>query len=213
MTRKSDREKVSRPQEDRYREFAQYYTICWNATEAYERCSWTKTKDRRSSQSSATTMLKNLSVQRHIAEIQMEQRKRYAATAEAVIQEWARVAFSDIANYVEWQDGNMSFKDSSALDENTSRAIETLEIRTQVSESGRHTTTYKAKLWNKLTALEALSKHFGLYLPEKHDVNLSYGTVNVPALAAREDWMDVIRQEIGHVNGSTGAAKTGMESE
>lgn len=211
MARNPYAEKVTATQRNRYREFAQHFTLCWNATEAYERCSWTKMKDRRSAQSGGTSMLRNIHVQAAIAEVQLQQRARYEATADKVIQEWARIAFSDITNYVEWKDGKIKYKDSAVLDENTSRPIETFEIRTRVSESGHETTTYRAKLWNKITALEALSKHFGLYVPEKHDVNVNYGTVNVPALAARDDWMEVVRQEISHVNGN-GTAKAGMES-
>lgn len=168
-----DREKISLQQHDRYEEFAQHYTLCWNACEAYERCSWTQTTNRRSSQSASTSMLKNKHVQAAIAKIQVEQRKRYEATAERVIQEWAVIAFSNISNYVEWKDGKIKLKDSALLDETISRPIESLEIRTRVTESGAEVTTCKAKLWNKIAALEALSKHFGLYVPEKHDVNIT----------------------------------------
>lgn len=189
---------------DRFQEFVAHYTVTMNPSKAYRLCSWTTLKSSSAVSTAAHKLLAEPEVQEEIEAAMEERRKRLEVDADRVVLEQARIAFSDIRNYIEWQDGQIVFKEDSLLDENVSRAVEVLEVTERTYVSGDHSRRTRVKLYSKTAALESLMKHLGLYT-ERHEVNVNYGTVEVPALANREDWIDVVKQEIDNGDGNTGA--------
>lgn len=198
--------------EQKYREFAQQYLFDFKAVAAYRRCNFKVGEAKQSDSASASKLLSNPEVQEYIRELAEERQRRLEVKVDRIVEEQARIGFADIRNYFEWDAGEIRLKDSAMLDENASRAIERLEMTTYESPSGEVTKRVKIKLHSKSAALESLAKHLGMYT-EKHQVEVKYGTVAVPATTSPKDWMDVIRQEIEHVSGTNGSAQNGVESQ
>lgn len=82
---------------------------------------------------------------------QNELRDLSQVTAQAVLNEYAKIAFADIGNFVEFDNNTVTLKDSSGVD--TSMISEV-----QSTQHG-----VKIKLHNKQTALEALGKSLGMF--------------------------------------------------
>lgn len=115
----------------------------------------------------ASRLLKNV----HVAAEISRRRARIAARAEVaqadVLREWAIIAFSDIRNYVSiGQDGKFVVDDSRMPVEAT-KAIQEITQDVIVGRDGAFTTKTRIKLHSKTTALDALSKHLGLFEADK----------------------------------------------
>lgn len=187
--------------EQKYREFAAQYFMDFKPVAAYRRCKFKVGGPKASDSAAASKLLATPEVQQYIEELASERQRRLEVKVDRVVQEQARIAFSDIADYFEWDSDDIRLKPSAMLDPHASRCIERLDMVTYEKPSGEVTRRVKIKLHSKTAALEALAKYLGMYT-EKHDVSVNYGTVNVPAMTSPQDWMEVVRQEIAHVNGS-----------
>jgi phage terminase small subunit len=90
---------------------------------------------------------------------------RLDVTAERVLQEYARLAFSDMSRIVEWDDaGKMQAKPSTGLSEDDPSAI------AEILASASTNYVYRIKLHDKKPVLDALARHLGL-LPLKTGPN------------------------------------------
>jgi phage terminase small subunit len=79
-------------------------------------------------------------------------------TAEKVLQEYAKIAFSNMADFVDWTNGSIRIIPSSELTK------EQLACVSEISESTtKFDTTVKFKLHDKLAALHKLGDHLGLF--------------------------------------------------
>jgi phage terminase small subunit len=91
-------------------------------------------------------------------------------TADQVVTELALIAFSDMGNYVQLgEDGRVHFDWSEMPDDGT-RVIS--EITQEVTVEGRgddaeNVRKTKFKLFDKLGALTALGKHFGIFIERR----------------------------------------------
>lgn len=89
--------------------------------------------------------------------------EKYAITEERVLEELARIAFSNHTDVISWNEDGVAVKNSADLTEDAKSAIaEITEIETK---SGKKV---KIKMADKRAALETLAKHLGL-LTEKHE--------------------------------------------
>lgn len=177
-------------------EFARQYILDFNAGKAYGRCPWAP-ENRSGWSTSGTKLLALESVQGYIRDLIEERKRRMVVSIDSVIMEQARIGFSDIRNYFTWDaDGNIQLRESSILDEDYSRAIESLEIVD--SQYGRK---IKLKLHSKAVALESLAKHLGMYT-ERHSIDVNYGTIELPAIVQASDWAKVVKQETGDGSGN-----------
>jgi hypothetical protein len=90
---------------------------------------------------------------------------RLGITAERVLQEYARIAFSDMSRILGWDDeGKMQAKPSTALSEDDAPAI------AEIVASASTGIVYRIKLHDKKPVLDALARHLGL-LPLKTGLN------------------------------------------
>ena len=91
--------------------------------------------------------------------------KKLDISAERVLEEMARLAFSDVTNLLD-EDGKM--KPMKELNKDDTAALSALEMSVRNGEelpdgSFELVTTYKAKHWDKVSALEKLAKHLGMF--------------------------------------------------
>lgn len=88
-----------------------------------------------------------------------------------IIKEIARVGFSDIRDYVRWDETGALFIPSDELTEDQAAAIQSIKVRkrTITRENGGATETVETelKLHPKLEGLEKLMKHYGLYQQDR----------------------------------------------
>ncbi|MDV2934166.1 terminase small subunit, partial [Enterococcus faecalis] len=86
-------------------QFAKEYLIDLNATQAAIRAGYYS----KTAYSQGQRLLKNVEIQTRISELMNERSRRTEITADRVIQEIAKIAFSDIGEYMTWdQDGNIT---------------------------------------------------------------------------------------------------------
>lgn len=135
--------------------FCEEYLIDLNATQAAIRAGYSeKTAGQIGEQN-----LKKLEIKAFIKEGQKKQSERTNITADMVIQELAKIGFSDIKNYFE---GDENQKDITTLDNRLSAAVSSIKV-TESSGKDWSKTTKEFKLHDKVKALEDLGKHLGVF--------------------------------------------------
>jgi phage terminase small subunit len=150
--------------------FVQEYLKDLNATQAAMRAGYSKT----TATKQGPRLLTNVGIAAAIAKLQKERADKLEITAEKVLREWAILAFSDLQNYIEINNdtGAIRVKDFKEMPENASRALESItEIRTVREDAKGEDSIINErvtfKMHNKPAALEALSKHLGLFEKDK----------------------------------------------
>lgn len=146
---------------DRQRRFCQEYLTDLNGTQAATRAGYSA----KTANEQAARLLANVSVRAEIERLQEERAARTGVTTDRVVQELAKVAFSDPRKMFR-PDGTM--KSPAEWDDETAAVIAGLEteeeVRTNASlQTQTVTRTKKLKRLDKLTALELLGKHLGMF--------------------------------------------------
>ena len=113
-------------------------------------------------------MLEQQKIQHRVLEIRAEREERLSLTGDKIIEEMQAIAFANVVDYLELQeddDGNLVYtmRDLTALSEEKQRAIKEVEI----DDNGK----VKIKFYDKLTALQALAKMYGLYSDFSQAIN------------------------------------------
>ncbi len=168
----------SRKLTPKQKRFCQEYIIDFNATKAAIRAGYSE----KTAYSIGHSLLKKVEIQEEI-EKQIELRtERTFVNADRVVQEAAKIAFSSIADLIDWQkmkpiyeedengkdkvvgyEGGISFKEAENMPESLKAAI------SEISEGPFG--TLKIKMHAKMPAIELLAKHTGV-LPsvQKHEI-------------------------------------------
>lgn len=147
--------------------FVDEYLVDLNGKQAAIRAGYSE----RSAEVQASRLLSKAKVAEAVSARQTKRSAKTEVTQERVIMELARIAFADMARYVEWGQNGVTLVPKEDLTEEETRAI--LEVSESVSESNGDTSnssghSRKIKLYDKIRALELLGKHMGL--PDKHEL-------------------------------------------
>jgi phage terminase small subunit len=138
----------------RQRKFVAAYLISGNATDAAKKAGYSK-------QTAGAIGAENLKKPQIAVEIE-KGRAQLAAkagvTAERVVGELARIAFSDFRQFATWGPDGVRLAASSELTEEDARCI--AEVSETITKDGG---TVKFKLHDKKGALDSLAKHLGLF--------------------------------------------------
>lgn len=140
--------------------FVREYLIDLNATQAAIRAGYSQ----KTAPAIGHENLKKPDIQAAIQKAQKEAQKRTEITLDRVLQEMAKVAFSDLRKVL-GPEGVLL--DPSEWDDETAGAIASLEVVTVPAgkdAEGNPTIerVHKIKAWDKMAALEKLGKHLGL---------------------------------------------------
>jgi len=125
----------------------------------------------------ASRLLTHVNVKAVVQKAFDERSKRNQMEADEVLREFARLARSDITNYLEVTEEGVIVKPSKDYGEDASRAI--CEVSETFSRTGKR--QIKFKTHDKIRALEGLAKHLGLMI-DKHEVKID------------TDWADLFVQ-------------------
>lgn len=103
-------------------------------------------------------------------------------TAARVIEEAARIAFGDIRDLVDWDAGSVTLHDSESLTPAQAALVKEVRVQrtTTTTKDGSEVVneTREVKVWDKLSALNLLSKMFPEF-SDKIDARILHGTVSV----------------------------------
>jgi phage terminase small subunit len=133
--------------------FVEEYLKDLNATQAAIRAGYSK----RGASVTGSKLLVNPKVADAVQAAKVRRSRRVEVTADSVIRELARIAFSDMREFAEWGPTGVKLRDSAALDEHDARSV------AEVSEApGKFGSTLKFKLHSKTAALDLLAKHTGV---------------------------------------------------
>lgn len=142
---------------EKQRRFVREYLQDCNATQAAIRAGYSP----KSANVNGPRMLVNAGVAAEISRQQAEKVKQLDISADRVLKEVARIAFSDMRDYVEVTAKGVRAKPMDELTDDQAAAV--AEVRDVIV--GKRRTT-RIKLHDKLAALEKLSRHLGLYREE-----------------------------------------------
>ncbi|HQR07015.1 MAG TPA: terminase small subunit [Gemmatales bacterium] len=141
---------------DKQARFVEEYVICLNATKAAELAGYSaKTADKQ-----GTQLLAIPSVSAAIQAKQEKLSKKSELKAERVLNEIARIAFSDLRKAFDERGG---LKPIQELDDDTAAAVASIEVVEERNREGEIIGfTKKLKLWDKNKAIDNACKHLGL---------------------------------------------------
>lgn len=142
---------------DKQLKFCLEYLVDLNATAAAKRAGY-------SEKTAASIGQENLIKPEIQEEIQRQQDKRSnrtQITADIVLQELAKIGFSDVTDYVTVEEKGIKFKQ---IDPLKSGAIS--EISSSETQFG---TNIKFKLYDKLNALDKIARHLGGFYKDKEE--------------------------------------------
>lgn len=150
------------PVTSRYERFADGMVAHGNATRAALDAGYKKS----TAASQGSRLLKNAKVKALIAERQARLKAKFEIQAETVVEELVRIGMADVRDLITWDGSGARVKDSSEISEAAARAISSVKVRSVTTGTGKDAETkveVELKLHPKAPALEALSKHLGLY--------------------------------------------------
>lgn len=124
----------------------------------------------KTSEVTASKMLRIPKVQAAIQEGQKAKEKLLDISKERILKELARIAFSDIRNVMDWHDNATHLLNSEDLGDDVTAAIQEVSIKTRYVQSDRKSSEAeemilerKVRMYDKQRALELLGKHLGLF--------------------------------------------------
>ena len=165
---------------EKQQRFVDEYLVDLNATQAAIRAEYSE----KTAEQIGYQLLQKTSVQEAIQAARARQQERTQITADAVLKEYAKIAFFDPRKL--FQDNGQP-KDITMLDDDTAGALAGLDVLEEYEGSGRDREfvgyTKKYKIADKLRALEALGKHLGLFEKDGGgEENNAGGIAQLPAV-------------------------------
>ena len=151
MTQNEHQSRGLAPKQER---FVAEYLVDLNATQAAIRAGYS----RKTAGAQGEQLLRNVRISTAVSEAMAKRAQATGVTAERVVQELARVAFADPRGILEWGPDGVKLRKSAELTDDQAAAVaEVSESRTAAGG------TLKAKMHDKVRALELLGKHLGLF--------------------------------------------------
>lgn len=159
--------KKEKPLTPRREQFCQEYLIDLNGTQAAIRAGYSK----RTANEQAAFLLADVSVRSRLKELMDARQQRTQITQDRVLQELARLAFSDLRRAFK-EDGSLKLPQE--WDDDTAAAmagVDTTVTSVGGDESPLSLTTKKVKVFDKSAALTLAMRHLGM-LNDKLEVTM-----------------------------------------
>lgn len=177
-----DDPKGSKPLASKKQElFCQEYLIDLNATAAAGRAGY---KDF----NSGRQLIAKNNVSDRIAYLMSLRSQRTEVKQDRVLEELADIAFSNFTDLARWDGEYLTFTPSDELNLSAQRSVKAVKLkRTTRSDDNGETVTVEMEMsqHDKLSALDKLCKHLGMYRPEEGSGRTSGLDALVELLAAR----------------------------
>lgn len=158
---------------DKQQRFVEEYLIDLNATKAAIRAGYSaKNADKIGSE-----LLGKTRVAEAVACAMAERSRRTGISQDRVLQELAKISFSDMRNFVDVVDGEVRLKNMEDISPDDSACIQEITTTKTVKSFGDteiETTVTKMKLADKKGSLESLGRHLGMF-NDKLQINANMG--------------------------------------
>ena len=156
---------------DKQSAFIDQYLVDYNAKQAAIRAGYAE----KQSASMASQLLDKPHIQAELSKRQTKIARKLGVTAERVLEELGRVAFSDIRDLFD-DAGNL--KPLSDLDKDTAATVAGVQVTSKkgkLKKNGKPSMqyTHRVRQWDKMAALEKLAKHLGMYKEEASQVDIN----------------------------------------
>lgn len=135
--------------------FCEEYRIDFNATQAAIRAGYSK----KTAHSIGAENLIKPDIQNYISDLQKQLADKSGITAEMVINELAKIGFSNIQEYLARTN---TISDLTKIDKDKAAAVESIKIVETEWDGGSKTST-TFKLYDKKGALELIGRHLGIF--------------------------------------------------
>lgn len=134
--------------------FIDEYMIDLNQTKAAIRAGYSP----KTANEQASRLLTNVNIQHELQKKQAEQSRRTGITQDRVLNELAKIGFSNMDDFVMWGRKGINLRESNELSREDAACVQ--EVSESITEYG---STTKIKLYDKKSALELIGKHIGLF--------------------------------------------------
>ncbi len=134
-----------------------------NATAAAVRAGYSKKTANRI----GPRLLSNVVISEIIAQRMKQRSEELNITADAIVRELAAIAFLDPRKVFRWGPDGVDLIDSDAIDEQDARAVS--EVSQTTTKDGG---SIKARLHDKVRALELLGKHLGVFAEPRTPIDV-----------------------------------------
>ncbi|HKR20831.1 MAG TPA: terminase small subunit [Stellaceae bacterium] len=138
---------------DRQRRFVAEYAVDCNAQAAARRAGYR-------ARNIAGYLLRHKEIAAAIAKAEAERSTRRRVTADRILEEYSRIAFADMRDFVDWGPDSVTLRDKAKLSEWEGGAV----ARVEPPGNGK---PGRIQLHDKHAALEALVRHTGLFDPHR----------------------------------------------
>lgn len=153
--------------------FVDEYLVDLNATQAAIRAGYNE----KTAKQQGSRLLTKVDVSDAIATSRQTLSNSTGVSASRVIEEYRRIAFGNMRDYMHWSGQDAGFIDSESLTDEQHAVI--AEVQAEEIQMGEEVTKrkIKVKLHDKLKALDALAKHLGLFAPGKLELTNPDGSL------------------------------------
>lgn len=154
---------------NRQKLFIAEYLVDLNATQAAIRAGYSP----RSADVTGARLLGNAKVRAALDKALGSQQERTQVTADRVVEELGKLAFSNMLDYMTTGDDGLAYIDLSSLTREQAAAIQEVTVDEYTEgdgEDGRLVKKVKVKLADKKGPLELLGKRFGLWV-DRHELS------------------------------------------
>jgi len=141
--------------------FIEEYLVDLNGTQAAIRAGYSE----RSARTTSANLMANPAIQAKIQTKKQERAERTDITADRVVLELAKVAFTNMRDVCSWSpDSGVTLHDSEKIGDKAHGAVLKVKERYNIDDDGGPTgRTLEIQLHDKLKALEMLGKHLGMW--------------------------------------------------
>lgn len=194
-TNKNDKFNPSKPLADkRHERFCQEFIVDHNKTRAAKDAGFSP----KTAASQASRLLKKVNIKKRVEYLENQLCGKANITAEKVLRELGRIAFSNMNDFAVIEGGKVVFEDFSEL------TPDQLACVAEVSESRQ--TRIKIKLHDKLKALELIGRHLSMF---NDNMNVRFpegscGVLAVPVEVDKDAWQAMAQNK---QNTTTGKRK------
>lgn len=132
-------------------------------------------------------------IEARVLELMTKAANRAEITASRVLDEMAKLAFHNPADYLTINEDGTATVDLSRLDRNQSAAITEITSETRYDKEGNKIVTTKIKLADKTKPLDQLGRHLGLFV-DRHEIGLAGDFTKI---TSNEELLEAVRRELG----------------
>lgn len=163
---------------EKQQRFVEEYLIDLNATQAAIRAGYSED----TAHSIGWENLRKPDIAQAITDAKLKRSQRVELTQDMVIAELSRIGFSNMGNYVRWNESGIELLSSETMTEDALRCVSEVS-QTVTAEGG----TVRFKLHDKKGALDSLGRHLGIFIERHEHTGKNGGPIQTTVAVSAEE--------------------------